>query len=297
MGVNIDFKNVVDVLDKAGYKAIKDEVGKATVMGVVFTAGFSTVTCKSPALKNGEAVFESPTSLTALSKNLNNKMVITPFVTGLHKFLVAVNEKVASSAKVHFQQATAKATEEHKKEHVSLTETFKNMPTEIEENNYFGADAGKLPDQGVSHTLEIKKAKPIQQANSSLFVDAGKMPIDIFSEDMVKLVLADKLLQPVHGTSKGSTYYYIGMGLTALGGVVKIALRLRQPSDDQLVAAIRLEGAGLKDIAEEIKEHGFENSGYHASMHYTLDNLAMMRSLVAIIYNLPLQLHQTAKIY
>ncbi len=36
-----------------------------------------------------------------------------------------------------------------------------------------------------------------------------------------------------------------------------------------------------KRIAEEIKEHGFENSGYHASMHYTLDNLAMMRSLVA----------------
>lgn len=291
MGVNIDFKNVVDVLTGAGYKAIQEEVGKATVMGVIFTAGFSTVTCNHPAIPNG-LTFESPTSLTSLSKNLHNKAVITPFVTGLHKFLVYVNETVSKAAKVHFQQTTAKATEELKKDSSSVVEAFKTMSSDIQEKNYFGVDLAS--EESKSKTLTIAKAK---SGSSSLFVDAGKIPIDSYSDDMVKLILADKLLQPVQGTSSGSTYYYIGMGITALGGTVKIALRLRQPHEDQFVASIRLEGNGVKEIAPEISSQGFDIGDKHASMHYTLDKLGVMRSIVAILYTLPLQLHQTAKVY
>lgn len=296
MAVTIDFKNVVDVLTHAGYKAIQEEVGKAIVMGTVFTAGFASVTCSHVALPNGCLTFESPTSLTSLSKNLHNKMVITPFVTGLHKFLVEVNQIVAESGKVVFKDNLKSATEQLKEDvkDTSFIEKVKAMPSDIEENNFFGAALAKEGSE--SKTVGFSVTKPKGGA-SSLFVDAGKMPIDVFSDEMVKLTMADKLLQPVFGTSKNSTYYYIGMGLTSLGGTVKIALRLRQPSDDQLVASIRLEGTGVKDITAEIKEQGFVSSDNHASMHYTLDNLGMMRSLVAILYTLPIQLHQTAKIY
>lgn len=297
MAISVDFASVVQNLTNIGYTALGANYQKLIDLGASFTADFQTVTIVHPDFTKFSYTLTMPSSLTTITKNANNKAVVTPFVTTLHNHFNAwVNELTeAKKGTVKVGKNTAEF-----KEKVSLE--GKKVP-DISGTVKMGYDLGngKNENQEAAKSVvsEPKASKSFLGAKTGtgLFVDKGSFPVDVDCQNNEKLSKAIDLMQPVKGTSEGSTYYLIGMGLTELGKQVKVALRLTSPIHTDYKASMRLEGDGVKDITPALLEQGFTCAEDYASMHYTLDKQSVLRAVVAIMYTLPIQFTTTAKVY
>lgn len=145
------------------------------------------------------------------------------------------------------------------------------------------------PSSELLETLLIKEQKKAMEnapsgvpeaheAATPLQAVAGTFPVDqMETGPVVKLFLADKLYQPVLGTSNGSRYFAV-----AIGPELKVAARWKGKK-----MSIRVEGPGVETHQQAIKDAGFTwHSPEYASIHIGVDDKLASRALGALICGL-----------
>lgn len=111
--------------------------------------------------------------------------------------------------------------------------------------------------------MEMLKASNADKAPAPAIFTDTVPPDKLLVLELVKLVDADKMYQPVKGTSEGSRYYAV-----ALSDGLKVAVRLKSKA-----ISIRIEGAKLKEYEKRLKIIGFTNITNYTSLHLEIDNM------------------------
>jgi hypothetical protein len=98
----------------------------------------------------------------------------------------------------------------------------------------------------------------------------------ILDESPVKLSAANRLYQPVHGSSKGSRYFVVGVSPD-----IVVAVRV-----DGHQVSVRVEGAKLGNYAKALASLGVHAKGEYASGHFACENTNPQRLVGAILFSL-----------
>lgn len=110
------------------------------------------------------------------------------------------------------------------------------------------------------------------------------------SAEKVTLLEATKLLQPIYGTSQGSTYHAIG-----IGSKFNVATRIKGKGPYDLALRIEGKGADMQEIAKTLNMT--LNSKGHVSLHLGLPKTSDVSKVVgAILFTLSSQLDHVASI-
>lgn len=134
--------------------------------------------------------------------------------------------------------------------------------------------------------ITYKKTKPstvdLLVGSSSIAVELGTFPVgQMDTAEMMPLISAKRLLQPVSASSMGSRYFVV-----ALRPDLKIAARYK---DDHL--SIRAEGDGMTKFAPNLSNAGFKNDNGYRSLHLgPVGGPAMMgRTLGSVLLGLNIE--------
>lgn len=320
MAMTVNIEKIIGSLGNVGYKNLVTAYQQLKHGGAKITATFNTV---AVALPDGE-VYEAtmPSSLTAITSSLHNKGIVTPFVIDLNSFLTSMvdvmNGVEVTDKNVEFVDGKPDPVEAVSKSFVALShgEVAQNPPKGktmsflvskkdgevkvVEKSTQVGV-IGKMLKQGLSEALDSTlntTATKAQSIAQNLFVPCGHIVCGKFDENMVKLHLADELLQPVYGTSDTSTYYCIAL-CEFEGSPINVAIRAQAPDNVNYTLSIRFEWKGI--LTDTVLHKALTSNGYtvkdsYASIHFAVQKADAGRAVTAMVYCLPLTYLQTAQI-
>jgi hypothetical protein len=165
----------------------------------------------------------------------------------------------------------------HQTAKASLTTVFKQLEKKLGD-----------PTAGTAAKTAPFYAPPQQvaPATAPMPADIKTVPFDKMKTDpVVQLKAADKLFQPVKGTSPGSRYFVVG-----IGAGVKVAARFAGKADGAAKISIRIEGEAFPKLTGKIQEAGvfgpnFGGSfgGDYASMHCAVEGKKEAQRLVGAV--------------
>jgi hypothetical protein len=136
------------------------------------------------------------------------------------------------------------------------------------------------------HPLIMKEVLNPTTDKYEVKTNVPKLTLPKLTSPRVKLCDAQKLRQPVFGSSSESTYFAV-----ALGNGINVAIRAK--SCTQL--SIRAEGTEISTYAEVLKEAGFDKAGdEHYSLHCNPQNTVSMKKVIgSLLYGTGIQFTET----